>query len=347
MDFYTLQRDWKFQNLPHHFQIALSPPSPQHGPMKTLHALGLVAAAVAITLAIEESRIAALRGDKADGIVAGPGKSGDTPGTGQAAAGKSTSPVPVRGKAAERSVPEAISPREGGGDESLGKTVRKMWENPAGKAMMNQGVKMAVAMMYEDFIGGLELSEEEEEYFKTLLGRDIADQQEIGLKMMNATPEERAALAKEIEARAKENKESIKAFLNSDEDFERFTGYQDRLPERQQLDGIRAAFAAKQTPLDEAAEAKLVEAMYQARTTANTPNFTGPDAFTQMNNGNLAGEFEKSWDVQEAALMKEVGGILDEPQMSAFKEYRGQLKEMQLMSIKMYEKMMSDGSGGK
>jgi hypothetical protein len=308
--------------------------------MKTLHAAGLVVAAVAITLAIEESRIAALRESMPDGNVAGPAKSGDVPETGKAA-----SPGPSRGKAADRSVPETASPGEGGGDESLGKTVRKMWENPAGKAMMNQGVKMAVGMMYEDFIGSLDLNQEEEEYFKALLGKDIADQQELGLKMMSATPEERTALAKEIEARAKENKESIKAFLNSDEDFARFTGYQDRLPERQQLDGIRAAFAAKQTPLDEASEAKLVEAMYQARTTAKTPNFTGPDAFTQMNNGDLAGGFEKSWDVQEAALLEEVGGILDEAQMTAFKEYRGQLKEMQLMSIKMYEKMMSGGGG--
>lgn len=131
--------------------------------MKTLHALGLVAAAVAITLAIEESRIAALRGAMADGIVASPGKSGEARETGQAAAGKNTSPVPARGKAAERSARETLPPREGGSDESLGKTVRKMWENPAGKAMMNQGVKMAVGMMYEDFIGSLELSKEEEE----------------------------------------------------------------------------------------------------------------------------------------------------------------------------------------
>ena len=81
----------------------------------------------------------------ADGIVASSAKSGDAPGTGQAAAGKTTSPVPARGKAADRSAPETASPAAGGGDESLGKTVRKMWENPAGKAMMNQGVKMAVA----------------------------------------------------------------------------------------------------------------------------------------------------------------------------------------------------------
>jgi hypothetical protein len=123
--------------------------------MKTLQAAGLVAAAVAITLAIEESRIAALRGSLADRSVASPEKSGDAAETGQDAAGKSTSSstVPARGKAADRSATEATTPGDSegsGGDESLGKTVRKMWENPAGKAMMNQGVKMAEKMMSGD-----------------------------------------------------------------------------------------------------------------------------------------------------------------------------------------------------
>ena len=307
--------------------------------MKTLHAAGLVVAAVAITLAIEESRIAALRG------IATPVVSSSA----EPAAAKSdkprgshaADPGTAATKSAERSLPST------GGDESLGKTVRKMWENPAGKAMMNQGVKMAVAMMYEDFIGSLGLTAEESDYLKTLLGKDIADQQELGLKMMSATPEERTALVKEMETRKKDNEAAIKDFLNSDEDFTRFTDYQNRLPERQQLDGIRAALAAKKTPLDDATEARLVEAMYQARTTAGAPNLTGPDAFTKMAGGGLVKTFEQSWEAQEEALMKEAGGILEPAQLAAFQEYRQQLKEMQLMSMKMAEKMMSgDGGGG-
>jgi len=306
--------------------------------MKTLHAAGLVVAAVAITLAIEESRIAALRGTTTP-VVSSPAepataKSDKTRGSHAADPGTAAT------KSAERSLPAT------GDDESLGKTVRKMWENPAGKAMMNQGVKMAVAMMYEDFIGSLGLTAEENDYLKTLLGKDIADQQELGLKMMSATPEERTALVKEMETRKKDNEAAIKDFLNSDEDFTRFTDYQNRLPERQQLDGIRAAFAAKQTPLDEATEARLVEAMYQARTTADAPNLTGPDAFTKMADGDLVKTFEQSWEAQEKALMKEAGGILEPAQLSAFQEYRQQLKEMQLMSMKMAEKMMSGESGG-
>jgi hypothetical protein len=206
--------------------------------------------------------------------------------------------------------------------------------------MMNQGVKMAVGMMYDDFVQSLGLTGEEQDYFKTLLGKGIADQQELGMKMMSASPEERQALVGEIEERRRENEEAIKIFLNSDEDHARFTAYQERLPERQQLDGVRAAFAARETPLDAATEERLVEAMFQARTTANTPNFTGPDALTQMADGNLVADFEQRWAVEDEALMKEAGTILDPVQLDSFREYRQQMKEMQLMSMKMAEKMM-------
>jgi hypothetical protein len=304
--------------------------------MKTLPVAGLVAVAVAITFAIQETRIAALRrsldagGDTAVATIAG--KSGKT------RAAPDPAERPARAKSAERAT-AAASPAADDA-ESLGKTVRKMWENPAGKAMMNQGVKMAVGMMYEDFVDSLGLTPEEKDYFKELLGKGIADQQELGMKMMSASPEERQALVGEIEERQRENEEAIKTFLNSDEDHARFTAYQERLPERQQIDGVRAAFAAKETPLDAATEERLVEAMFQARTTANTPNFTGPDALTQMADGNLVADFEQRWAVEDEALMKEAGTILDPVQLDSFREYRQQMKEMQLMSMKMAEKMM-------
>jgi hypothetical protein len=297
--------------------------------MKPLPTLGLVAAAVAITIAFEESRIAALRGELAAKTSA-PANADRSRSTGPGTA-DSAEPMAAT-KAGER----AATPdreKEEPADQELGKTVRKMWDNPAGKAMMNQGVKIAVTMMYEDFIGSLDLTKEEAEYFKTLLGKGMADQQEIGMKMLNATPAERTELAKEIEDRKK-------AFLNSDDDHKRYTDYQNRLPERQQLDGLRATFSSKGTALDKATEDRLVEAMYQARTTAKAPDFSGPDALSEMSKGNFTESFEKSWEVQDQAVMKEVGSILDGPQLEAFKEYRKQAKEMQLMGMKMAEKMM-------
>ncbi|WP_193214327.1 hypothetical protein [Luteolibacter marinus] len=307
--------------------------------MKTLHAVGLAAVAVVVTIAIEESRIAALR-QAVDPAAPASARSmpGGTPsGVTSAPSGGAGSAT----KAARR--PETAGDSPEADDGSLGKTVRKMWDNPAGKAMMNQGVKIAVAMMYEDFIEGLGLTKEEKDYFKTLLGKDMADQQEIGMKLMSASAAEREELTAELEARKAANKEEIRKFLNSDEDFQRYTDYQDRLPERQQLDGIRATFATQGATLDEATETRLVEAMFRSRTEADTPDFLGPDAFGNMGNEGMVEKFEESWATQEANLMKEAATILDEPQLAAFREYRDQMKEMQLMGIKMAEKMMQEG----
>lgn len=308
--------------------------------MKAPHAIGLVIAAVALTVAIEEYRIAGLRSAMiaADSTQAdGPNPSTSRPSP------RSPEPASAPTKAGTRAIPDGASP--GTDDGGIGKTARKMWDNPAGKAMMNQGVKIAVAMMYEDFIEGLNLSKEEQDYFKTLLGKTMSDQQEIGMKMMNASADERIELVAELEKRKQEAEASIKEFLNSDEDYQHYTDYQARLPERQQLDGIRAAFAAKEMELDAATESRLVEAMFRARSETDAPDFSGPDALAAIAEGNIMESFERSWELQEEALMKEAGGILDGPRLEAFREYRGQMKEMQLMGIKMAEKMMS-GDGG-
>jgi hypothetical protein len=309
--------------------------------VKPLPTIGLVAAAVALTVAIEESRISDLR-HRLDELSAtastqtgSPRKAAPSP----AVAATTTDAAPA--KTSDRPAKTATTKESEEDDEALGKTVRKMWDNPAGKAMMNQGVKIAVAMMYEDFIASLELNKEESDYFKNLLGQSMADQQELGMKMMNTTPEERTNLAKELEERNRANQDAIKAFLNSEEDSKRFTDYQNRLPERQQLEGIRATFGAKNAALDADTETRLVEAMYQARTNSKGADFSGPDALSKMADGGLVKNFEQNWEAQEQTLMKEADAILGDSQLAAFKDYRQQMKEMQLMSMKMAEKMMS------
>lgn len=311
--------------------------------MKTSHALGLVVLAIGVTLAIEEARIARIRGaqpaEASDSDLAsrpsGPNRPvGDEGGPG----------APTKTKREAKASPGAAAATDDD-SESFDKTVRKMWENPAGKAMMNQGVKVAVAMMYEDFIVSLNLTKEESDYLKTLLGKEISDQQEMGMKFLGATPEERAALSEEMERRRKENEDAIKTFLNHEEDFQNYTAYRDRLPERQQLDGIRAVLSSKNVPLDPQTEGLLIDAMYKARTQTDAPDYSGPRAFEELAKGNVVENFEQAWIKQEERLMAQTRGILTEAQQEAFNEYRKQAKEMQLMGIKMADKMMSGKQG--
>ena len=308
--------------------------------MKTPYAIGLVAASVLITIAIEESRIKSLRSDLKAEEKSSVAKAVATAASVSAEPSEETAPR-VRTKS-NRPEPKPAAPAADteSVEDSLAKTARKMWDNPAGKSMMNQGVKMAVGMFYQDFIDGLDLSKEESEYFKTLLGKEMSDQQELGMKMLGATEDERKALTDEISKRSKDAEEEIKKFLNSDEDFKKYTDYKNHLPERQQLEGIRATLSSKGVPLDAETETRLVDAMYRARTESKAPDFSGPGAMDQLAKGNIVETFEKSWAAQQESLNAEAGKILNEVQMTAFQEYQKQAKEMQLMGLKMAEKMM-------
>jgi len=312
--------------------------------MKTPITLGLVTVGVLITVAIEETRIASMRAglnaEKTEEQITTTSAKATT--TSNGIAGENAPPFRTKSRAELKPIApaKAKTPHEDSDEESFAKTARKMWDNPAGKSMMNQGVKMAVAMMYQDFIDGLDLNKEETEYFKNLLGKEMAAQQELGMKMLSATPAEQQALGEELAKQGRDQEEEIKKFLNSGEDYENYTDYKNRLPERQQLDGIRTTMSSKGVPLDEETETRLVDAMYRARTESKSPDFSGPDGIQEMMKGNMVETFEKSWASQQETLRAEAAKILNEAQMTAFQEYQQQAKEMQLMGLKMAEKMM-------
>lgn len=314
--------------------------------MKPSHAAALVVASVLITVAIEENRISNLRTKL---------NLASTQTTPSAAVPKATAPEsnkeaavpPVRTKnRPDAAVAEKKTPEGEAAEDGLTSTVRKMWDNPAGKAMMNQGVKMAVGMMYQDLIDGMGLSKEETDYFKGLLGKEMSGQQELGMKLMSASPEERKALMEEQQAIAKQNEEDIRKFLNNEEDYKKYTEYKNHLPEHQQLDGIRAAMTEKGAPLDAETESRLVDAMYKARTTSGAPDLSGAEGLDALNKGNITETFEKAWEKQQEKLNQEVSGILNPEQMAAFTDHQKQMKEMQLMGLKMAEKMFPKANEG-
>lgn len=311
--------------------------------MKPPQVLVLVALAVATTIAVEEYRMANLRETLGLAAVDGAG-SAESPAR-VAAIGETSPPLKTKVEPDSRPAAAVINPpviETPIIGKSFASNARKMWENPAAKSMMNQGAKVAVALMYQDFIDGMKLSKEESDYFKNLLAREVSDQQELGMKMMGATPEERKALAEDLKQRGEETQQDIRKFLNNEDDFKAYNAYKNRIPERQQLDGIRTAMTGKGGPLDAAVEAKLVDAMYRARTEAGTPDLTGAGAMEDLANGDLVGNFEKTWATQQEFLDQQTKGLLSPEQMAAFHEYRQQMKEMQVMQIKMAEQMISD-----
>lgn len=307
--------------------------------MKTPYAIGAVVTAVLITVLIEESRISKIRQEgQSQAAPTATAANSATPG------GEKPGPEPRESTAGRTEKKPSPAPKPPEADTAtLAKTARKMWDSPAGRSMMNQGVKIAVTMMYEDFIKGLDLTKEEAEYFGNLLGTEMSRQQEIGMKLMGASPEERKALTEDMKRITDETDAAVRKFLNDDEDYGSFTDYKNRLPERQQLAGIRATMESKGAPLDAATETRLVEAMFKARTETAAPDLSGPGALEEMAKGTLTETFERTWQAQQDSLRTQTTGFLSPAQQTAFEEYQKSMKELQLMNLKLAEKMLDEG----
>ncbi len=307
--------------------------------MKTPYVVALVLAAVLVTVAIEEGRMSSLAKQVEESnkqTVAAAANAGAMAADDDGPR-KLASHVRVEGETVE------VADEDDGPD--FQKTVRKMWDNPAGRSMMQQGVKIAVAMMYEDFIDSLDLTKEEEKYLKELLGAEMSAQQELGMKLMGASPEEMEELTKELAERKAQSEEDVKTFLNSDEDFAAYKKYKEQMPERQQLDGIRGTMEAKGVAMDAETEVKLVDAMHKVRTESSAPDLSGANAIKELSEGNVVERFESSWDTQQEMLMEETSGFLSAEQQEALSEQQKQMRDMQLMGLKMAERMMKPRSG--
>lgn len=246
----------------------------------------------------------------------------------------------IRPKSGDRPSDTPGTPTETG-DDTLGNSLRQMSENPAGRAMMNQGIKAMSAMWFADLVDEFGLTREEENYFLRLVAGSMSTQQNVGMKMMTAeTDEEREALKEEIETVKKETKKAIKNFLNNDEDFAAYEHYEEQLPERQQLEGLRNTMLEAGAPLTPEQEDQVIEAMYKVRTTApQSTDWHGSGGMEAIASGDATKKFEEEWERSSTVTAEEVGKILEGPQLEAFKNYQVQMKDMQIMGIKMAEKM--------
>lgn len=231
----------------------------------------------------------------------------------------------------------------------MGKTLRKMAENPVSRALMNTGIKAMASVWYGPLIEEFELSREEADYFMTLKAGLMAEQQQLGMKLMGAgSEEERRELQEEFEQLKEDHEKAVHEFLNDDEDIETYQAFEERLPEHQQMDGLRNSMAAAGAPLSPGQEGELVEALYRVRTApgVSETNWEGASGMEAIASGDARERFEREWHASNQRVLDEVGGVLNEEQMDAFGSYRDQMLEMQLMGIEMAEKMFQSNGDG-
>ena len=252
-------------------------------------------------------------------------------------------------KPAEGTASNEVKPPPGGAPMDAEK-LREMMKSPAMRGMMAQQMKTMTASLYKPLIEKFGFTDEEREHFQQLIGDSLLAQQDLGLAMMGAkTPEERAALQKQITQAGEDLKGKIREFLNDDNDYQAYVAYQDSLPERQQMMGLKPMLEANSTPLTADQEEKLVDVMHKARSTTLPAD--------QWGDGRTPGEaifaddavdrFDRDWTRMSEAVLKDSAGFLDEKQQKTLGEYQEQMRGMQKMGIEMARNMFRPPAAGK
>jgi hypothetical protein len=300
----------------------------------------LAAAALAAVVVVEEARIAGLRRELADlkSATPPPARPHREPGAAGAAAGTEAALATKRGRA------EPAAEHPSGAAPGAAESLRRIVGNPAARPMMNQAHKALAGAWYADLIKRLDLTQSEAEHFVALLAGGMADQQDLGAKLLTAADDAtRADWQQQLQQKTEAQEKAVREFLNDDGDFKAYQEFSASLPERQQLDGIRNMLKDAADPLTPEQESGLVDAMHAARTRAmpeerwgaSQANYLAPDAEQR---------FERDWAAMQQSLRQELGDLLDPRQSEAFFRYQEMFKEMQLGSIRMARRLLEEGN---
>ena len=223
-------------------------------------------------------------------------------------------------------------------DENPLKSMAEVMQSEAGRAMIKQGIEAGLPMIYGDFIDALSLDDEESKYFKELLTKRMLDQQQLGMKWMQADEEGRVALSLEMEKLRGESSVKIDEFLQNEEDAASFKKYEQQLPERQQMKGVRNALSNE--PLTPEVEERLVDTLYKARLNSGEGN--GSDEENWQNLGQT-GDFsviEERWKATDVEIAKNIPDVLTPTQSEAFLNHWKTARIMQAAQYKMGMQMM-------
>jgi hypothetical protein len=220
---------------------------------------------------------------------------------------------------------------------AMGEEMAKMFSDPKMRDVMKSQARMGVDMMYRDLFDLLNLPEPQRTEFEKLIMEKATAGMEAAFAMMGGdkSAEERKAASEEVKKKVEETDAKIRELLGQEE-YDRVKRYEDSQMERMQLKAFTGMLASKDAgALDEEAETKLMDAMYQERQkfpfASNFADQQNPDIsrFTAEN----AERFKQEYAQLNERIAKRAEGILTAPQLEVFRE--SQTQQMNMVSMQM------------
>lgn len=214
-------------------------------------------------------------------------------------------PTPVEPPPPEPVAIDEVPPEPSSRREDRAARFRRMMDDPNVQAMIRERTKSGVEQRYAGLFRTMNLDEETIEVFKELMAeRELVQRRaaiESRMGLGGDGPE--AAFLAELEV---EQLNQSLAEVLGEEDYDKFTYYQDTLPQRQVVEELNRRLSYSGTPLTEDRAEVLVGVM------AGTE-----DAFTYTNDlSQLSGPERATLSAEEVALYVEERRVLNESVLS-------------------------------
>lgn len=222
-------------------------------------------------------------------------------------------------------------------------------ENPALNDMIAVQQRGTLEYLYGDLIARFGLSGEEKTYFLDLLLARQMEQVSMGLMAMGgeSSPEARAAAMERMRSTRDAVRAEMETFLNSKEDYEAFTYFEDTMNERMAVDGFAKVSAQQGAPVDDATYDQIVDLMYRERQNYPfTHDFSEADTDLSGLTPTAVDEHLAELKTYNQQIADLVATFLTPAQLELFVQNQEQMRQMQAAGLQMAAKMFGAGEGG-
>jgi len=244
----------------------------------------------------------------------------------------------------------AASGKAKGPGKGMGEEMAKMFSDPKMRDVMKTQARMQMMGMYRDLFDLLNLPEPQRTQFEKLINEKVSAGLDAGFAMMggDTTAEEKKAAGEDMKKRVTEAEGKIKELLGQ-ADYDKVKRYEDSQLERMQLTSFTGMLASKDLSLDEAAESKLMDAMFQEREKV-------PFASKFIDQQNLdmtrftpenTERFHQEYERLNESIAKRAQGILTAQQLEVFRESQTQQMNMIKMQMEWGKKMFGGDESSK
>jgi hypothetical protein len=231
-------------------------------------------------------------------------------------------------------------------EEMIGALMKAFSESEAGQKMEQaENIKRA-KRVFKPLLAEFNFSDEEEGHFLALAGAEAGSDDGLWGKLMFAKKEDRETVMQEWEDASAQRQREMESFLNSGEDWKRYQDYEARLPEYEQVNGLREAMEDAGHPLNEDQESQLVEVMHSNRVQSGiSQRWEGRGVLNQVSQPGIVQRLETDWNAGQGELNSGVSQILSPDQVQVFNVAQKEMLEEVTQGLGFVEATFNRGGG--